>query len=339
MLGGIDGIAEGGATRRGFVGGLAVAGATAVLPGAMGPDAASAAPLPCAPRPPALRRTSIVLAPDGSTVWTNDLGATTITGFRTRDLVAVASIDVGAPPQALALSPDGREALVATGLYRHAELVVVDLARRAVVRRIGVPGPAGEVAYDADGRRAHVVGGLRNGLLITVDPRAGRVLRRIRIGRVPRGLALAGDGESAVVALNGDGAVAVVPLHAAAPVRRIATAPFPYLVAMAPGDRRAYVTHNGFGDRRVTAVDLRHGRVARAFAVGPEPAGLAVAGSSVVVAERGAGGISVVDARTGRRQLTATGGRPRALALRGRRAFAVDEQTGAVSSVRLRGGR
>src|SRR5260221_122373 len=73
------------------------------------------------------------LAPDGRTLWTTDTGATTISAFRPRDLVHRRTIDVGAAPIDIALSPSGRTALVTTGFYDKPGLAVVDLAAGKVL--------------------------------------------------------------------------------------------------------------------------------------------------------------------------------------------------------------
>jgi len=121
-----------------------------------------------------------------------------------------------------------------------------------------------------------------------------------------------------------------VDLERLAVVGRIPTAPFPYLLAVAPRGGQAYVSHNAFGARHVSVLDVLDGRTTRRLAVGPDPAGLACAGPhALAVAERGAGTVSLYDPRSGRRRRrVAVGGWPRAIVARGRRAYVADEQTG-----------
>jgi DNA-binding beta-propeller fold protein YncE len=314
------GAAEG-TSRRGFVGGAA-ATATGLAFGRL--PAAGAAPR-CAGRAPGVRRTAI--APAGRSVWTADTGAATITRHAARDLRAGRSIEVGDAPTGIAIR--GRRALVSHGFEEDAAgLALVDLRAGKVLARL-TPGIApAAVAFLPGGRSGLVVAGGERGVLRRVDLHTQSLDGSVRLGRHPRGLAVTADGRRALVALNGDAAVAVVDLRDMRVERRIETAPFPYLIAAA-GDT-AFVSHNGYGDRAVSRLDLGTGRARTAFRAGAEPAGLAFTGAhTLLVAARGDGTIGVHDARTGRRhRRIQTGGRPRALAVHGRRVFAADEETG-----------
>lgn len=320
-----------GATRRRFVVGTIAAAAAQALPAAW-PGAtatASAATRRCAPRPAGLRRMALAVSRDGRTVWAADTGATTISAHRARDLNRLRSIDVGDAPLDIAISPTGRDALVTTGFYDRPDLVVVDLVADKLIGRMHAGAAARSVAFAPNGT-AYVAGGADTGRLLRIDPRRGRVEASVDVGSNPRGLAFTPHGRYALVALNGQAQVAVVELATHEVVGRIATAPFPYLVAAAPQGARAYVSHNGFAANRLSVLDIREGRMVGGLAVGPDPAGLAFAAPNLLlVAERGSGTVSVFDPRSGRRRRrVTTGGWPRAVAVRGRRAFVADEQTG-----------
>jgi DNA-binding beta-propeller fold protein YncE len=325
-------------TRRRFVGAVATVGAVRTITGVARAD--DRAPEACTPRPPAVRRAALAVAPDGKALWVADTGSTTITAYAPGDLAPQRTIDVGEAPVDLAVAPDGAQALVAAGFYDRPGLVVVDLAAGAVADRVDVGRGARAVAYAPGGHVAYVVGGTEHGWLRRVDLRTGRAGAPVDIGSHPRGMAIVPGGARAVVALNGAAAVAVVDLSGpnAGAVRRIATAPFPYLVAVTPDGHRAFVSHNGFGDTRVTPLDLRRLRAARPWTTGLDPAGLALTGSGRVlaVAERGRGTVALHDARTGRRtRRIRVGDRPRAVAIRGRRAFVLDGETGRVAAVEI----
>jgi DNA-binding beta-propeller fold protein YncE len=322
---------ETGLTRRRVVSvGAAVAAAQALPALRSGTIATARAEAPpCAPRPPGLRRMALALSPGGRTLWTADSGGTTISAYRARDLAPLRSLDVGEAPLDIAISPSGRRALVTNGFYDRPGLAVVDLVAGRLVERMKVGPGAYAVAFGPDGT-GYVAGGGGAGRLLRLDTRRGEVAAEVALGRDPRGLEVTPDGRHALIALNGDAAVAVVALDAFTVVARIPTAPFPYLVAAAPRGLRAYVSHNGFAARRVSVVDLGRRRSSGRLAVGPDPAGIAFAGPrAVAVAERGGGTVSVFDPRTGRRRRRIiTGGWPRAIVARGRRAYVADEQTG-----------
>lgn len=302
-------------------------------------EAARAAdPSPCAPTPPGVWAAAIAAAPDGRTVWTADTGTTTITRHRTRDLRRLRSVDVGARPIALTISPDGRQALVLTAAYDRPGLVVVDL-RSGNTDRVDVGAAPRSVAYTADGRHAWIAG--EEGLL-RVTPGTGRVSAPIDLGGRARGLALHPDGRRALVTLHTSSVVAVVSLRRRRVTQRIATGGFPSQVAISPRGHRALVTHSGYGARGVTLLDLDAGRALRTLRTGADPTGVAFSrgGWVAVVANAGAGTVSVLDLRTGRHLRRARpGGSPRAVVVAGRRGVAVDGDTGGLSSMPLTKGR
>jgi DNA-binding beta-propeller fold protein YncE len=327
-----------GSTRRGFVAGAA-AGAAAQILAPWGADAALAAgpPKRCAGRAPGVRRSAIAVSHDGRTLWTADTGADTISSYGTHGLARHRTIEVGDAPVGIALTRDGRQALVTTGFYEQPGLALVDLRARKVTRRVDVGATPETVAIAPGGRFAYVVAGDAHGRLTRVDLRAGAAAGAIDLGQHPRGLAFTADGRHALVALNGEAHVAVVSLRTFAVVRRIATQPFPFLVAAAPRGDHAFVSHNGFGADRLSHLDVGAGTAHTAMRTGADPAGVAFARSgALLVASRGAGTITSFDPGSGRRRRRVrTGGRPRALAAHGRRVFAADEETGQLWAVRI----
>jgi len=277
------------------------------------------------------------VTPDGHTVWTADGASRTITAHRAGDPnVRARSIDVGGAPLSIAISPDGLRALVATAYYDHPGLALVDL-RSGQTDRIDVGPEPYAVAFAPDGHTAWVANSARDGELVRVRPSTGRVHAAIALGSHPRGLAITPDGEHALVALNGDSAVAVVALRHGRVVRRIATGAYPYQIAISPNGMHAWVTHNDFGARRATPLDLKHWRAGRAVATGLDPSGIAYgrAGRTVVVAESGSGTISVLDAHSGRRRRRVKAGKtPRAIVVSRRHVFVVDGRSGHLTAVR-----
>jgi DNA-binding beta-propeller fold protein YncE len=322
-------------TRRGLLGAAAATGFAYALVGDA--PAAAAVPRACDHRPPGVRRSAMALSHDRRTLWTADITATTITAYRARDLRRRRSIDVGIAPSALALHPHGHQAIVIAGLRDGAHVAVVDLLRGAVTRRIGVGPEPAAVAYTPDGHTAWVAGGGEKGRLVRIEPAAGRTHGSLPVGSHPRDLAVEPDGKHVLVALNGDAAVCRVALSGDHAMRSLATAPFPRHLAIAAAGERAYVSHGGFGDRRVTILDIDRWRVAHVLRSETEPAGLALNRSGTVLAIAGSAGgtVALHDARSGRRRRRLrVGGWPQALVLTGARVVAVDGQTGELAAVR-----
>lgn len=317
-------------TRRELVGiaagSMAAAGAwpgTAAAGGAAGAR--------CEVRRPGVRRTTIVLARDGRSAWTADVGTRSLTAHDVRSATPRETVTLPAAPVGLALLGGGRQAVA---VLEGAGVAVVDLRTRRVVTRYDAGPSARAVAADPAGHAAVVVGGGPEGWLRALDPATGVPWpgTPITIGPHPRGVALA-DRRTAVVTLNGAAAVAVVDL-AERTVRTIATAPFPGAVVAA--GRRAWVSHDGFEARQVTPLALDDLRAGVPWRTGADPGGLSLlrSGRVLAVAERGAGRLALHDAVTGRRRASVVvGGTPRAVAAAGRRAVVVDDETGRVTAV------
>jgi hypothetical protein len=167
-------------TRRGFLGG-ALAGAAA--PALAGTAHGAAAPtVPKAQRPVVRRGRAIAVSADGRRVVVAHDQRTTIG-------VGASVIDVGGQPLAVAVSPDGRIAAVATAFWDAPGVVLVDLvAGKVGARRRAGPVPTA-VAFTSDGRHLLVAGGEQAGELRVVDTRRWRTVVRARPGRVPRAIA------------------------------------------------------------------------------------------------------------------------------------------------------
>ena len=327
-----------GNTRRSFLAGAAAGGA-AQLAGSSVLSAASATAAsaqPCAPTGPGTRIGAIAVSPDGRTVWTADAESTTITAYRRSDFQPGRSIDVHGAPLGIAISPDGRQALVTTAFYDRPGLTLVDL-HSGQTDRLDVGLEPYAVAYAPDGHSAYVAGGGKDGTLIKVDPRAKRVHAPVSIGNHPRGLAIRPDGKYALVALNGAASVVAVSLTKGRVARHIKTAPFPYLLAISPDSTRALVTHSGFGSRRATPLDLVKWHAGHAIRTGLDPAGVAYdrSGRVAMIANAGSGTVALVDAHSGRRRRTLKqGGAPRCVVVSGARAYVADGLTGRLTSIR-----
>lgn len=302
--------------------------------------AGSAGPRRWEPSYPPIRTSAVAITPDRRALWTADAAERTITRHR-RDLARGRSIDVGGAPLTLAISPDGRRALVPTAFYDQPALAIVDL-RGGNVRRSDVGPEPVDAAFAPDGHVAYVVGGGTEGKITRVDPVSGEVGRTVAVGSHPRSLALTPDGEHALVALNGDVALTVVALDRLRVVDRIKTPAFPREVAISPDGERALVTHNGFQSRQVTLVDLTTRRATQRIESAADPAGVGFtrSGARALVAATGAGSVVVLDGRSGRRLRTvALGGAPHGVAVAGTTAFVADALTGKLHKVRMGVGR
>ena len=328
-------------TRRSFIGGAVAAGAAHTFAAPLVGARANSREKPCAPEDPGTRTGAIAVAPDRRTVWTADTGATTITAHRARDFARGRSIDVGGAPLGISISPSGDLALVTTAYWDRPGLAIVDLHTGQADRLEVGPEPY-SVAFARNGRVAYIAGGGPEGTLTRLNTRSWSVEDTLELGSHPRGLAVCLDGEHGLVALGGDAAVALVSLAPCRVVRRIATAPYPYLLAVSPDGRRALATHNGFAASAVTPLDLVRWRARRRVAVGADPSGVAFSesGALALVAATGSRTVAVLDGRSSRlRRTVRHGGAPRSVAVAGRRGIVADGGTGRLTAIRLGAGR
>ena len=174
--------------------------------------------------------------------------------------LSVAKLPTGKGPHEVAVSPDGRLAVVSD--Y----------------------GPRGE-----DGST-----------LTVIDVAAAKVLRTIGLGRHrrPHGMAFLSQGELAVTT-EGTAHLLVVDVNAGKVVREIETGQqVSHMVAVTPDGRRAFVANIGSGN--VTAVDLAAGTKLRDIPTGEGAEGIALSpgGKELWVGNRAADTLSVIDPET-----------------------------------------
>lgn len=311
------------ATRRGFLGGAAVA-AGAAATGARAAQAADHGVRAAGAGPLAERRD----IPRGSAIAVSR--GVVVVGHAGRRTIAVTArgatrvIDVGGEPVAIAAR--GNVAAVATAFWDEPGLAIVDL-RAGTVRRVDAGPAPTAVAFSHDGKRILVVGGDQEGTLTIIDAAKAVVRRHGPVGPVPRGLAAVPN--AAFVTLNARDEVVRVNDRTGRVTRTLRTPRLPDQIAAAPDGRHLLLSH-GHAET-VTELDLRT-LAARHLKAGRLPVGVAYAGARRVVALGGDPRIVVIGRRRVRR---AIGGAPRGLAVSGTRAYTVDGLTAAVSRVKL----
>jgi YVTN family beta-propeller protein len=197
----------------------------------------------------------------------------------------------GAPVEA-AFSPDGRYAYVsnysmygpgfgpqghddctpASG-YDRSYVYRVDLRRLRIDRAYRVGSVPKVVTVTPDGRHVLVSNWCSFDLSV-ISVRKGRQVRRIPIGRHPRGIAVVPDGSAAYVAVMGSSHLVRVDLERWK-TSTITVGPSPRAVVTGRSGRYLYVSLNGGG--RVVKVDRRRRRVVASASTGSQPRSLAIA--------------------------------------------------------------
>lgn len=173
----------------------------------------------------------------------------------------------------------------------------------------------------------------RSGVVVEIDPSTGAVLREIKVGTRPRGIAVTRDGSKLLVAVSGtpiggpnvdrsklppgdfrkDGVV-VVDLATGRVIRRLDVGTNPETFTLSPDGSMLYVSNEDRGF--LSAVSIDGSKAVQSTFVGDEPEGVAISGDGerVFVACEATDEIVLLDAQTmaiiGR---TPIAGRPRTL--------------------------
>jgi DNA-binding beta-propeller fold protein YncE len=140
-------------------------------------------------------------------------------------------------PFDVAFSPKGR--LVAVSDHTGASAVILDATLGQVVHQVPLRGKPAGVVWSADGSSVYVAE-TTAGTVAEIDL-AGNVVRRLKVGPWPMGLALAPRRGWLVAANYATGSVSLVELATGEEIARIPVARTPFFVAITPDENTALV--------------------------------------------------------------------------------------------------
>ena len=141
-------------------------------------------------------------------------------------------ISVGAGPEGLDLSPDGKELWVAHS--RDGGISIIDVAAKKVIQTFDAKTKrSNRLKFTRDGARV-LVSDLGAGELLSFDARSRQERGRVKLGQAPTGILIAPDGRHAYVAVSGENRIAVVDLESLSVVRTIGPGRNPDGMAWAP---------------------------------------------------------------------------------------------------------
>ena len=168
--------------------------------------------------------THMVLAsPDGTKLFTSNMGSNSISVIERgpAEEWQQTLIGVGAGPEGLDLSPDGRELWSAHS--RDGGISIIDVASRKVIHTFDANTKrSNRLKFTPDGQFV-LVSDLTAGELVIFDARKRTERARLEMGRVPTGILIAPDGKRAYVAVSGENRIAVVDLKTMSVLKTIAT--------------------------------------------------------------------------------------------------------------------
>ena len=206
-------------------------------------------------------------------------------------------IKVGANPQAIAITPDGRTAFVAN--YGSDSVTPI----RTVSRRAGAPIPVGQqpwaIAITPSGKTAYVAN-YGSDTVTPINTSTRRAGTPIPVGKQPRAIAITPNGKTAYVLDWGGAAVTPISTATNRAGPAIPVGSYPFAIAIAPDGRTAYVAN--YGSNTVTPISIATGRAGPAVPAGQAPNSLAVTpgGAKVFVTGGDSDTVTPITAATGR---------------------------------------
>ena len=151
--------------------------------------------------------THMVLVSKDGTVFTANIGSDTITMI---DRTGITAVPVGKGPEAMDLSPDGRE--LWTGHSRDGGVSIIDVAAKKVIATVSLGTKrSNRLKFTPDGKRV-LLTDLDAGELLVLDAPARKEITRLRLGKSPEGILMAQDGAHAYVCVAGDDRIDIVNL-------------------------------------------------------------------------------------------------------------------------------
>lgn len=143
----------------------------------------------------------IAVSADQKKIYTANIGSDSVTAFDFTQTAPpgpsrVTHIPVGKQPEAIDLSPDGKEVWVGLNVEGMAE--VVDLATGKSVAKINIGGRPYRVRFTPDGK--HVICTmLPTKEILVIDAATRKEIKRMKLDNVPLGVAFSNDGKTLFV--------------------------------------------------------------------------------------------------------------------------------------------
>lgn len=140
----------------------------------------------------------VVVSPDQKKLYTANIGSDSVTAFNFTQTAPpgpsqIMQIPVGKQPEAIDLSPDGKEVWVGLNVDGMAE--VVDLATAKSVAKIDIKGRPYRVRFTPDGKYVICTMVATNEILV-IDAATRKEVRRMKLDNVPLGVAFSADSKT-----------------------------------------------------------------------------------------------------------------------------------------------
>ncbi|HBR58516.1 MAG TPA: hypothetical protein DEA22_13775 [Blastocatellia bacterium] len=170
---------------------------------------------------------------DEKRFYAANIGSDSVTAFEFQNPPPAGSrvmhIAVGKQPEAIMISPDGREGWV--GLNTDRGIDIIDTATGKAAARIDLGGRPYRVKFTPDGKRAVIPIWPSNELVI-VDAVTRKEIKRIKLDSTPFGIVLTADGRTAFVSALQPDSVLKIDLQTGEIIGRIETGKTPDGIAL-----------------------------------------------------------------------------------------------------------
>ncbi|MCU1275921.1 MAG: beta-propeller repeat protein [Bryobacterales bacterium] len=119
-------------------------------------------------------------------------------------------ISVGKGPEAIDISPDGKE--LWTAHSRDGGVSIIDIASKKVIETFNIATKrSNRLKFTPDGKRV-LISDLEGGELVVLDRADRKQVKRMKLGRSPEGILIPPEASRAYVAVAGDNHVAIIDL-------------------------------------------------------------------------------------------------------------------------------
>lgn len=151
--------------------------------------------------------THMVVADSSGRVYTSNIGGNSVTVIEKNTLT---NVPVGQGPEAIDVSPDGKE--LWTAHSRDGGISVIDVVEKKVVRVFPIGTKrSNRLKFTPDGKQV-LVSDLEGNEVIVIDAASRKEVKRIAMGRTPEGILMSKDGARAYVAEAGENRIAMIDL-------------------------------------------------------------------------------------------------------------------------------
>jgi YVTN family beta-propeller protein len=152
--------------------------------------------------------THMVVAGKDGRLFTANIGGNSISII---ERTGVTAIPVGKGPEAIDVSPDGKE--LWTGHSQDGGVSIIDPASRKVIQTLSIGTKrSNRLQFTPDGKRV-LISDLDGNEVVVLDAASRKEIKRVKMGRTPEGILMAKDGAHAYVAEAGENRIAIIDLN------------------------------------------------------------------------------------------------------------------------------